>query len=38
VREKLERYELIGALDPDHFMPTIEAAVEAFKTQPPLPS
>jgi MFS superfamily sulfate permease-like transporter len=30
VRAKLERYELIGPLDPNHFFPTIEAAVEAF--------
>jgi high affinity sulfate transporter 1 len=34
VREKLQRYELIGPLDPHHFLPTIEAAVEAFKRQP----
>jgi high affinity sulfate transporter 1 len=31
VREKLERYELIGPLDPDHFFPTLDAAVEAFR-------
>jgi hypothetical protein len=30
VRDKLERYELIGPLDPNHFFPTLEAAVEAF--------
>ena len=30
VREKLERYELIGPLDPDHFFPTLDAAVAAF--------
>ncbi|HET8980803.1 MAG TPA: sulfate permease [Solirubrobacteraceae bacterium] len=30
VRAKLERYELIGPLDPDHFFPTIEAAIEHF--------
>jgi high affinity sulfate transporter 1 len=30
VRAKLERYELIGPLDPKHFFPTIDAAVEAF--------
>jgi len=30
VREKLERYELIGHLDPDHFFPTLEAAVASF--------
>ena len=31
VRAKLERYELIGPLDPDHFFPTLDAAVEAFR-------
>ncbi len=31
VRAKLERYELIGPLDPGHFFPTIEAAVDAFR-------
>jgi high affinity sulfate transporter 1 len=31
VRERLERYELIGPLDPDHFFPTLDAAVEAFR-------
>ena len=31
VREKLERYELIGPLDPEHFLPTIDAAVDAFR-------
>jgi MFS superfamily sulfate permease-like transporter len=31
VRSKLERYELIGPLDPDHFFPTIDAAVDAFR-------
>jgi high affinity sulfate transporter 1 len=31
VREKLERYELIGPLDPRHFFPTLEAAIEAFQ-------
>jgi MFS superfamily sulfate permease-like transporter len=31
VREKLERYELIGPLDPDHFFPTVDAAVEHFR-------
>ncbi len=31
VRAKLERYELIGPLDPTHFFPTIDAAVEAFR-------
>ncbi len=31
VRAKLERYALIGPLDPDHFFPTVEAAVDAFR-------
>jgi MFS superfamily sulfate permease-like transporter len=31
VRAKLERYELIGPLDPEHFFPTIGAAVEHFQ-------
>jgi high affinity sulfate transporter 1 len=31
VREKLERYQLIGPLDPDHFFSTLDAAVEAFR-------
>jgi high affinity sulfate transporter 1 len=31
VREKLERYELIGPLNPQHFLPTLDAAVEAFR-------
>ena len=30
VRKKLERYELIGPLNPDHFFPTINAAVDTF--------
>ena len=48
VRAKLERYELVGPLDPAHFFPTIEAAVEAFEPparfapaklrRPPLPA
>ena len=28
---KIERYELIGPLDPDHFFPTLEAAIDAFR-------
>ena len=31
VRAKLERYALIGPLDPHHFFPTLEAAVDAFR-------
>jgi hypothetical protein len=30
VREKIERYELTRTIDPDHFYPTLEAAVAAF--------
>ncbi len=33
VRAKLERYELIGTLDPDHFFPTLDGALEAFRRQ-----
>jgi len=33
VRAKLERYALIGPLDPEHFFPTLEAAVHAFQEQ-----
>ena len=31
VRAKLERYELIGPLDPDHFFPTLDAALDHFR-------
>jgi high affinity sulfate transporter 1 len=33
VRAKLERYELIGPLDPDHFFPTLDAATDTFRQQ-----
>jgi high affinity sulfate transporter 1 len=33
VRAKLERYELIGPLDPRHFFPTLDAAVDAFRRE-----
>jgi len=33
VRAKLERYKLIGPLDPDHFFPTLESALDAFRAQ-----
>ena len=33
VRRKLERYQLIGPLDPAHFYPTLEAAIDAFREQ-----
>jgi high affinity sulfate transporter 1 len=31
VRRKIERYELTRTIDPRHFFPTLEAAVEAFQ-------
>ena len=33
VRIKVERYELTHTIDPRHFFPTIEAAVEAYRTE-----
>jgi MFS superfamily sulfate permease-like transporter len=33
VRAKLERYELVGPLDPAHFFPTLGAAVDSFRRQ-----
>ena len=33
VRKKLERYELVGPLNPDHFFPTIHAAIDAFRQE-----
>ncbi|HEY3728505.1 MAG TPA: sulfate permease [Solirubrobacteraceae bacterium] len=33
VRAKLERYQLIGPLNPAHFFPTLEAALTAFRQQ-----
>src|SRR4029077_17441144 len=30
VREKIERYELTRTIDPDHFFPTVDAAVEGY--------
>jgi high affinity sulfate transporter 1 len=33
VRAKLERYQLIGPLNPDHFFPTLDAAIETFREQ-----
>ena len=35
VRAKLERYDLAGALGPDRFFPTVEAAVEAYRAEHP---
>jgi high affinity sulfate transporter 1 len=33
VRAKLERYELIGPLNPDHFYPTLDAAIEHYRAR-----
>jgi len=33
VRAKLERYELIGPLDPLHFYPTLDAALDAYREE-----
>src|SRR6266496_3464604 len=33
VRTKLESYELIGPLNPDHFFPTLDAAIDTFCQQ-----
>ena len=33
VRAKLERYELIGPADPDHFFPMLDGALDAFRRQ-----
>jgi MFS superfamily sulfate permease-like transporter len=33
VREKIERYELTRTIDPAHFLPTVGAAVAAFRDQ-----
>ncbi|HWC39942.1 MAG TPA: sulfate permease [Acidimicrobiales bacterium] len=33
VRQKIERYELTRTIDPNHFFPTLDAAVEAFRPE-----
>jgi high affinity sulfate transporter 1 len=33
VKAKLERYELVGPLEPRHFFATLDAAVEAFRSE-----
>ena len=33
VRRKIERYELTRTIDPRHFFPTIEAAVDAYRQE-----
>jgi hypothetical protein len=31
VRRKIDRYELTQTIDPSHFFPTLETAVDAFR-------
>ena len=33
VRDKIQRYELTRTIDPDHFFPTVEAGVAAFRAE-----
>ena len=33
VRRKIERYELTRTIDPQHFFPTLDAAVEAYRAE-----
>jgi MFS superfamily sulfate permease-like transporter len=33
VRRKIERYELMRTMDPAHFFPTLDAAIEAFRAE-----
>jgi high affinity sulfate transporter 1 len=33
VRRKVDRYELTRTIDPSHFFPTVDAAVDAFRAQ-----
>jgi MFS superfamily sulfate permease-like transporter len=33
VRQKIERYELVDALDPSRYFPTVRAAVEAYQAE-----
>jgi high affinity sulfate transporter 1 len=35
VRRKIERYELTRTIDPNHFFPSLEAAVDAFRRETP---
>ena len=37
VRRKIERYELTKTIDPEHFYPTVETAVDAFRRATPEP-
>ena len=33
VRRKVERYDLTRTIDPSHFFPTLDTAVEAFRRE-----
>jgi MFS superfamily sulfate permease-like transporter len=33
VRRKIERYELTRTIDPEHFFPTLDVAIEAFRRE-----
>ena len=33
VRRKIDRYELTRTIDPAHFFPTLDAAIEAFRAE-----
>jgi high affinity sulfate transporter 1 len=33
VRAKLERYQLIGPLNPEHFFPTLDSAIDAYRAR-----
>jgi high affinity sulfate transporter 1 len=33
VRQKIERYELTRTIDPEHFYPTVEEAIDAYRAQ-----
>jgi hypothetical protein len=33
VRDKIERYSLYDTIDPEHFYPTIKAAIRAFREE-----
>ena len=33
VRRKIERYELTRTIDPEHFFPTLGAAIAAFRSR-----
>ena len=33
MRDKIERYGLTRTIDPDHFFPTVDAAVAAYRAE-----